>query len=42
VVSGQWSTEEERERMMKWNLTALTYLHVEEWKGLFEDVGYQE
>lgn len=35
-----WRTEEEHERMMKWNLTALTYMHVDDWKKLFAEVGY--
>lgn len=35
-----WRSEEERKRMLSWNLTALTYMHVEDWKRVFEDVGY--
>ena len=35
-----WRTEEEGERMIKWNLTALTYMHVDNWKKLFEEVSY--
>jgi len=35
-----WRTEEEHERMTKWNLTALTYMHVDDWKKLFAEVGY--
>jgi len=30
----------ERERMMKWNLTARTILSVDDWKQLFDDVGF--
>ena len=41
ITVDAWRTEEEHERMMKWNLTALTYMHVDEWKRLFEEVGYQ-
>jgi len=26
--------------MLKWNLTALTYMHVEDWKQLYKEVGY--
>ena len=33
-------TPEEKERMEAWNLTALTYLHVDEWINLFNEVGY--
>jgi SAM-dependent methyltransferase len=40
ITMDAWRTEEERERLMKWNLTALTYMHVDDWKQLFEDVGY--
>lgn len=35
-----YRTEEEKKRMDDWNLTALTYMHVDAWKQLFEDVGY--
>jgi len=35
-----WRNAEEEERMKKWNLTALTYMHVDDWKTLFEEVGY--
>ena len=40
ITVDAWRTEEERERLMKWNLTALTYMHVNDWKGLFAEVGY--
>ena len=32
--------EEEKNRMMMWNLTAQTILSVDEWKKLFAEVGY--
>jgi len=35
-----WRTEEERKRLMKWNLTVLTYMHTDDWKELFAEVGY--
>ncbi|HOW36115.1 MAG TPA: class I SAM-dependent methyltransferase [Candidatus Omnitrophota bacterium] len=35
-----WRTEEERELLLKWNLTALTYMHTDEWKKLFSEAGY--
>jgi len=35
-----WRTDKERELLLKWNLTALTYMHVDDWKRLFEEVGY--
>lgn len=40
VTMDAWRTEEERKRLMKWNLTALTYMHVDDWKKLFAEVGY--
>lgn len=36
-----WRTEEEKERLLKWNLTALTFMHVDDWKSLFEETGYE-
>lgn len=36
-----WRNEDERARMLKWNLTALTYMQVDEWENLFHEVGYQ-
>lgn len=30
----------EKARMEQWNLTARTYMHVDEWKKLFDDIGY--
>lgn len=41
IAVDAWRTEEERKRLMQWNLTALTYRHVEEWKKLFREVGYR-
>lgn len=35
-----YHTEEEKELMYDWNLTAKTILHIDEWKALFEEVGY--
>lgn len=40
ITVDAWRTEEEHERMMKWNLTALTYMHVDDWKRLFAEVVY--
>lgn len=40
VMNDAWRTESERESMLKWNLTALTYMHVDDWKKLFDEVGY--
>jgi len=40
ITVDAWRTEEERERLMKWNLTALTYMHVDDWENLFAEVSY--
>ncbi len=40
ITVDAWRTMEERERLLKWNLTALTYMHVDDWKKLFVEVGY--
>ena len=40
ITVDAWRNDEERERMLKWNLTALTYMHVDDWKELFNEVGY--
>jgi SAM-dependent methyltransferase len=41
VTVDAWRTEAERERLMKWILTALTYMHVDDWKRVFAEVGYR-
>ena len=40
VSMDAWRTEKERQSLMKWNLTALTYMHADDWKRLLEEVGY--
>ena len=40
VTVDAYRTPEEKKRMDAWNLTALTYMHVDEWKALFKEVGY--
>lgn len=35
-----WRDDVEMERMLAWNLTALTYMHVDDWKVLFSENGY--
>ena len=40
VIVDAWRTEEERERLQRWVLTARTYMHADDWLKLFEDVGY--
>lgn len=40
ITVDAFRNEEERQRMEAWNLTAKTVLHVDEWKSLFNEVGY--
>lgn len=41
VTMDAWRTEEERERLLKWNLTALTYMDVQEWEKVFNEIDYK-
>ncbi len=40
ITMDAWRNKEEKKSMLKWNLTALTYMHVDDWKSLFDEVGY--
>ncbi len=40
IMVDAYRNDLEKDRMMNWNLTAKTILHVEEWKKLFNDIGY--
>ncbi len=40
ITVDAWRNEDEKKRMLAWNLTAKTYMHVDEWKKLFKEVGY--
>jgi SAM-dependent methyltransferase len=40
VMNDAWHNEAEHRSMLNWNLTALTYMHVDDWKALFDQVGY--
>lgn len=40
IVNDAWGDDSQKENIMKWNLTALTIMHVDDWKKLFEEVGY--
>ena len=35
-----WRNDRERERLLKWNVTAQTNMHIDDWKKLFKEVGY--
>ncbi len=40
VTVDAYRTDEERRRMDMWNLTALTYMSIDEWKEFFAEAGY--
>ena len=40
ITVDAYRDDAERRRMEAWNLTALTIMHVEEWKAFFDSIGY--
>lgn len=40
ITVDAYRTDEEKNRMYAWNLTAQTIMHVDEWKAFFAEVGY--
>lgn len=40
ITIDAWRNEQERENLFKWVLTAETMMHVDDWKKLFNEVGY--
>lgn len=40
VTMDAYRSDEEKQRMDMWNLTALTYMSVSEWEDLFSEIGY--
>lgn len=40
ITVDAYHDEAEKNRMMAWNLTAKTIMHVDEWKAFFAEVGY--
>ena len=40
VMNDAWRNDDEKKAMLGWNLTALSYMHVDEWRKLFDEVGY--
>ena len=40
ITVDAYRSEEEKKRMDMWNLTALTYMHVDEWQNFFKEAGY--
>jgi len=41
ITVDAWRNAKEKKNMEMWNLTALTYMNVEDWKKLFDEVGYE-
>ncbi|MEG5053888.1 MULTISPECIES: class I SAM-dependent methyltransferase [unclassified Microcoleus] len=41
IIVDAWHNDKEKQRMLNWNLTALTYMHVNDWVKLFDEVGYK-
>ena len=41
IMNDAWRNSKEKDSMLKWNLTALTYMSTDDWKLLFEEVGYE-
>lgn len=40
ITVDAWRNETERQNLLKWVLTAETMMHVDDWKKLFDEVGY--
>lgn len=40
VVNDAWHNDEEKDRLMQWNLTGKTFMHVDDWLKLFDEIGY--
>ena len=41
VMNDAWKDDKGKRAMLKWNLTALTYMSCDEWKKLFTEVEYK-
>ena len=41
ITVDAYNTEEEQIAMEAWNLTARTFMHVNEWKDFFNEIGYE-
>jgi len=40
VTVDAWRNEAEHKKLLMWNLTAQTYMHVADWRAVFAEVGY--
>lgn len=41
IINDAWRNDREKAGMLAWNLTALTYMHVDDWVKLFQEAGYK-
>lgn len=41
IAVNAWRNKAEKEKLLKWNLTAQTVMHVDDWKNIFASVGYK-
>ena len=40
ITVDAYNSDEEKERMFKWNLTAKTIMSINDWKDIFKNIGY--
>jgi len=40
VVVDAWRNDIEKQNLLKWNLTAQTYMHADDWRTVFDETGY--
>jgi SAM-dependent methyltransferase len=40
ITVDAWRSEEEKRKLLQWNLTAKTYMSVDDWKKFFYEIGY--
>jgi len=40
ITVDAWRNDEERDRLEKWKLYAITYMHVDDWNLMFNEVSY--
>lgn len=40
IMVNAWRDDEEKDRLLRWNVTAKTVMHIDDWKSLFAEVGY--
>jgi ubiquinone/menaquinone biosynthesis C-methylase UbiE len=40
ITVDAWRNEQEHEDLLKWVLTAETYMHVDDWEKLFDEIGF--